>query len=166
MSDMHEQPPYQKNTRKLRPITKEELDSRFYSDRVIGPLLAWVHGRRGAMAEVIRRISSYLGKPIARQQIGRWLNRDSAQRVEPSFGHGLVLVRVIRTMRSEFNAGTAPPYTSGVLTVDPSVIDVDKDDLPEAINYDELAEDPEVEIDPKKKGMTFFLRGPKKRSGS
>ena len=164
MNDMPEQPPYQKGRRKMRPITKKELDSRFYCDRVLSPLASWVHGHRGAMAEVIRRVASYLGKPIQRQQIERWLNRDDQQRVEPSFGHGLVLVRVIRTMRSEFTAGTAPPFTSGALTVDPSLIEVDKDDLPEAINYDELANEPEAEAE--KKGVTFFLRKPSKRSGS
>lgn len=160
-----ESPPYQKpKARRQRVITKKELDSRYYSDRVIAPLAAWVDAHRGAAVEVTRRVSSFLGKKINRQQVARWIAMDPDKRVEPTFGNGLVLVRVIRTMRSEYMAGIAPPHTTGPLQVDPSLVTPDEDDLP--------SEEPDQEVvplpsppDQDKKPVRFMLKGGRKRTG-
>lgn len=127
----HEEPPYQ-GGRKRHIVSRKEMDSRFYSDRVIAPLAAWVHQHKGALAEVAKRMSAYMGRSVSYQQVQRWLSMNPDTRTEPSFGAGMVMVRVIKTIRTEYQTGIAPPYTTGPLKVDPTSIKPDEGDIPES----------------------------------
>lgn len=135
--DTHDHKPPYIGKRKRHIIPKEERGSRLYSDRVIAPLGAWVRGHRGALNEVASRMSSYLGWRISRTQIARWLEADPNKRVEPSYGAGVVLVRVIKTMRSEYINAISPALTTGKFRIELDTlpgaglppIDDDGDDL-------------------------------------
>lgn len=161
--DLPEKPPFQRPA-KRHLIHKKELESRYYSDRVIAPLAAWVHGHRGAMAEVIRRLGHFMGKPVQRKAVQRWLSLDPDERVEPSLGYGLVLMRIIKTMRSEYQAGIAPQYTTGAIQVDPTSVKADDEDLPPSEGEEDQPSEQPDEEKRTDKSVQFFVRRRKRRS--
>jgi hypothetical protein len=163
MPELPERPPYQKPARR-HIISKKELDSRYYSDRVIAPLAAWVHGHRGAMAEVVRRVSAFMGKSVHPYIVTRWLSLDPEKRTEPSFGNGLVLSRIIKTMRTEYRTGISPQYTTGPIQADPTTVKPDDEDLPPVEEGTEESPPPEPERT--KKALQFRVRSGRSRSGN
>lgn len=156
--DLPEKPPYQKPSRR-HIISKKELESRYYSDRVIAPLAAWVHGHRGAMAEVVRRVSAFMGKPLIRQTVEKWLSLNPEKRREPTLGYGLVLIRVIRTMKTEYKTGISPQYTTGGIQADPTLIKPDEEDLPTEEEEEDQAPPPQ----PTNKTLHFHVKSGRSR---
>lgn len=83
------------------------------ADRVLAPLGAWINSHRGATPELIIRFYLRTGRKISRQTLWRWFHADPARRMEPSLGNGLMAIRLIREMRSEYNTLIAPAGSTG-----------------------------------------------------
>lgn len=67
------------------------------------------------MSELVYRFELVTGRAMGRGGIWRWLSNNPDVKVEPSFGNGLVLCRLIRDMRREYITMIAPPGATGPL---------------------------------------------------
>lgn len=65
----------------------------------LNPMIEHCNATRGAKAEVVRLFNEGLAEPIRSTTIYRWLETDSAKRIDPTFGSGLRLMQVWERMK-------------------------------------------------------------------
>jgi hypothetical protein len=79
---------------------KKDL-SKEISDKRLDPLAKYCENKRGAIAELTRRVNAMNGRPVARQHLEQWLKPKRSDRVQPRFGMGLILVEVGNALMQE-----------------------------------------------------------------
>lgn len=92
-----------------KKIKPEEL-----SHENLQPLIDWCEAnkskggfgpdRKSGIAEVMRRFTEITGETPTRTEFQRWLRPAKADRVQPRFGTGLILVRIHKEITEEEKA--------------------------------------------------------------
>ena len=71
--------------------TREQL-TQFKVNRRLGPLIKFVHAKRGNLTLVVKKLNRRTSDPWLRQEVENWLREDPKKRREPLLGVGLVLL--------------------------------------------------------------------------
>ncbi len=80
---------------------KQPIDPSIYADQALAPAIQFAARNRGTVAEVARKMSKRLGRPVHRQQVEAWLHEDKAKRREPGLGTGLLLIGIVSGLKGK-----------------------------------------------------------------
>lgn len=97
---------------------KDKASSKVANEK-LEPLIRYVHGRRGAITEVVRRLSARTKKQWRRENAERWLHPDAKKRTQPLFGVGLLLMEIGQELLAEQEAAKLDKAVDAKLPASP-----------------------------------------------
>jgi len=86
----------------MKKQTKKQPASEY--DALIEPFIEEATKHRGYVVKVAEQLSTIVGRTISRQQVAMWMNKERAERVEPSYSTALKLIEAINQVRQTLTA--------------------------------------------------------------